>query len=204
MRSPVVGLAIAGLALAACGEGQDAGPSPDPGPATALAECVVGDWTSVGVDATAGGELAQLSAAGGSQVALTVGADGAARVDFSGMAPVTVDGDIFGAEVAGEVSYSGPASGTVRTDTGATSGGWETVDSADWSGVRVTVELTEPLEATPFEGAAIGDIIESADNVTGEVVDVDPILAEGTFECQDDRLTLAPAGDGLTWTFRRA
>lgn len=204
MRSPVAGLAVACLALAACGE-EDPGAArpPDPGPTAAVAECLVGDWISVGVDAAAGGELAQLSAAGGSQVALTVGAHGAVRVDFSAMAPVTVEGEVFDREVVGEVSYSGPASGVVRTDTGASPGGWEAAP-VDWSGVRVTVEITEPVQATPFDSAPIGDLVQGADDLTGEMVDVAPILGEGTFECQDNRLTLAPAGDGITWIFHRA
>jgi hypothetical protein len=92
----------------------------------------------------------------------------------------------------------------VRTDPGATSGNWEPVEP-DWGDVRLTVELTEPVTARPFEDVPIGDYVDQADQWTGEVVDVDPILGEGSFRCEADRLVLSPGGDaGITWTLTRA
>jgi hypothetical protein len=217
MRGPGVklGLALAVLALAACGDGGGNGGATEPAPtsaspsgpaATGVAECVTGDWRTTGVEAGTGDQTGTVSVSGGGGVSLTIGADGATAVDFAGMAPVSFDGEVAGASVAGELSYGGSASGTVRTDTGATSGMWEPVGTADWSGVTVTVDLTEPVAGRPIDNAPIGEVVEQADEVTGEVVDVEPVLGEGTFQCEGDTLVLGPAeGDpGLAWTLERA
>lgn len=206
MRTPwMVAVAVATLGVTACGDGDD-DPAPDRAPdqADMVAQCTVGDWRSADVEHEVGGEAAELNVDGGSQVALAVDPDGAATVDFSDMAPVSIAGQVLGAEVSGELTYDGAASGTIRTDTDASSGGWSTVGSVEWGGVRLTLDLTEPVVARPFEDAPIGDVVDQADELTGEVVDIDPILSEGTFDCQDDMLILRPADDGMTWTFRRA
>ncbi|HEY8474901.1 MAG TPA: hypothetical protein VIL37_20065 [Natronosporangium sp.] len=207
-------LALVGLGLAGCGDdGGDGGDTGQPteatptgatptGGATGVAECVVGDWRTSGVEAGTGGEPASINVGGGGDVAVTIGADGATTVDFAGMEPVSFDGEIAGVSVAGDLSYGGSASGTVRTDPGVTSGAWEPVDSADWSGVTLTVNLTEPVTGTPLDQVPIGDAVEQADQVTGEVIDIEPVLGTGSFECDGDTLVLRPtAGDtGLTWT----
>jgi hypothetical protein len=221
MRSPGVrlslsalSLAAVGLALAACGDEdpEPTEPSPTgtatPGPTATgagVADCVVGDWRSTGVEGEVGGDPATVSVSGGGGVALTLGPDGATTVDFAGMDPVSFDGQVAGADVAGELVYDGQASGTVQTDTGATSGSWEPVDSTDWSDVRVTLDLTEPVAGRPIDDVSVSDVVEQTDEVTGKVVDVEPMLGEGTFECQDDTLVLSPAeGDtGMTWTLTR-
>jgi hypothetical protein len=211
----VLGLALIGLALAACGDDEPEPTEPAPtatapsspaATAAGVAECVVGDWRSTGVEGKLGGDAATATVSGGAGVALSVGSDGATAVDFSAMEPVGFDGQVAGADVAGELAYGGEASGTIRTDTGATSGSWEPVDTADWSGVTVTLELTEPVAGRPIDDAPIGEVVEQTDQVTGEVIDVEPMLGEGSFECQDDTLVLSPTeGDtGLTWTLTRA
>jgi hypothetical protein len=227
MRTQVVatlGLSALGLALAACaddsGDNGDnsadqpttAGPAGTPGGdgAGEVVDCVVGDWRSTGVAGQIGGGIAEVEVGGASGVTLTVGPDGATTIDFTDMEPASFDGEAAGAEVAGELSYDGQATGTIRTGTDggeATSGTWEPVDTADWSGVRVTVDVTEPVAARPFDGTPIGDVVGQADETTGDVVDVEPMLGEGTFECQvEDTLVLSPDDDrrGMTWTLDRA
>jgi hypothetical protein len=200
MRAPVAaaGLVTLALILAAC-------PADEPAPETLgpPAACVVGDWQSVGVDTEVGGDLAGITVGGGSRVALTVGTAGATTVGFAGMVPVSFHGQVFGVNVAGDLAYGGHASGRVATEPDVTSGVWQMVEPVDWSEVSVTLDLTEPVRARPFEDAPLGDVIEEVDEVTGEVVDVDPVLSDGTFRCEGDELVLSPADDGITWTFRR-
>lgn len=200
-------------ALAACGDDGSENPTgpaatsaaPSGPTATGVAECVVGDWRTTGVAADATSEAGTVDVSGGAGVSMTIGSDGATTVDFAAMDPVTFDGEIAGASVAGELAYGGAASGAVRTDTGAASGTWEPVGSADWRDVTVTVALTEPVAATPIDNAPIGDLVEQADEVTGEVVDIEPILGEGTFRCEGETLALGPVDGepGLTWTLER-
>lgn len=212
MRTPaaVLSAAALGLALAACGGDDSADDEPTPDPTTptstptagGVASCVVGDWRSEDFDQELGGEAAGVNLTGGSGVALTVGPDGAANLELSGMEPISFTGEVAGADLSGELSYAGQASGTVRTDTGATSGTWEPVDEINWGGVRVTVNLTQPVEARPFDNVPIGDYADEADEWTGDVVDVDPVLGAGEFECGDGTLVLSPSdGAGMTWHF---
>lgn len=201
MRAPVAvaGLLALALTLAAC-------PADEPEPETLgpPVSCVVGDWQSIGVDTEVGGDLAGLSLGGGSRVALTVGTAGATTVGFAGMVPVSFAGQVFGVGVSGDLAYGGHASGRVATEQGVTSGAWQMIEPVDWQEVSVTVNLTEPVQASPFDEAPLGDVVEEADEITGEVVDVDPVLSDGSFRCEDDdRLALSPAGNGITWTFRR-
>lgn len=213
---PKLGLALAALVMAVAACGDDSGDDPtEPAPTSAaptgpaasgVAECVAGDWRTTGVEAGAGSEAGTANVSGGSGVSLSIGADGATTVDFAGMAPVTFDGQVAGADVAGELAYAGSASGTVRTDTGATSGTWEPVGTTDWGSVTVTVDLTEPVAGRPIDNVPIGEVVEQADQVTGEVVDIEPMLGEGSFQCEGDTLVLSPTeGEtGLTWTLERA
>jgi hypothetical protein len=229
MRSQVVatlGLAALGLALAACTDdngdpGDNGGTQPTTtGPTATLdtgadgtgeaADCVVGDWRSTGVAGEIGGDVADVAVSGASGVTLTVGPDGAATIDFTDMEPASFGGEVAGTDVAGELSYAGQATGTIRAeadDPQAASGSWEPVDTADWSDARVTVDLTEPVAARPFDDTPVGDVVGQADQTTGEVVDVEPILGAGTFECQgQDTLVLSPGHDrrGMTWMLERA
>jgi hypothetical protein len=218
MRSPgvVLSLAVIAVAVAACGsdDPEQTGPTPTGGAtggptgggSTGVAECVVGDWRSTGTEGEVGGGPVTATTSSGDGVSLSVGADGATRVDFTEMQPVTIDGEAAGAAVAGELTYAGEASGTIQTDTGTDAGTWEPVETADWSGVTVTVNLSEPVAGTPVDDAPIGDVIEQADEVTGEIVDVEPMLGEGRFECDGETLILSPTeGEGgMTWTLTRA
>ncbi len=206
----VTALAGLGLALAACNTEGDNGLADDEGtpPAEAtgqVADCVIGDWVSAGVDGQIGGVAGEGTISGGAGVFVTVNPDGSARLDFSGMEPLTFDGQLAEVDVRGEFTYAGTANGTVRTDVDTTSGGWSVDEPADWSDVRVTLETTEPVQGRPLDDTSIGEVVEQADEVTGGVVDVDPILSDGTFDCRNDTLVLSSSGEaGLTWTLERA
>jgi hypothetical protein len=202
------GVAALGLTLAAC-NGEEAEPeetTPPPADSAAqVADCVVGDWRSTGAEGEIGGVAGEGTLTGGAGVFLTVNPDGTARVDFSDMEPVAFEGDVAEVDVSGEVVYAGHASGTVRTDPDVTSGSWGPASEIDWSDVRVTVDVAEPVEGRPLEDTPLGDVLEQADEVTGGVVDADPVLGEGGFDCQDETLIVRSGGDvDISWTFARA
>jgi hypothetical protein len=206
----VAGAAALGLALAAC-NGEEAEPgaedptAPPADGAAQVADCVVGDWRSASVDGEIGGAVVDGTLIGGSGVFLTVNSDGGTRVVFSDMEPLAFDGELAGVDVSGEVVYRGIASGTIRTDLDVTSGSWGPAGEIDWSDVRVTADVTEPVEGRPLDDTPLGEVLERADEVTGGVVDVDPVLGEGRFECQDETLIVRSSGDAnLSWTFLRA
>jgi hypothetical protein len=213
-----LGVAALGLAVAGCTTGTTAtGPTPSisgsasttgtpvsPGP---IASCVVGDWrtTSASGQASAGSAVAQISGGGGA--AFKVGPNGDTTVDFAGMQPTTFTVTVSGTEVSGSFSYGGTAAGTIQTSGGeaATSGSWEPVGTVDWDDMRLTVNLTKPVQAQVLNNARIGDYVGDNANQSGNVVDVDPLLGKGTFECQGDTLVLAPDSDsGITWTLARS
>ncbi|QSB16053.1 hypothetical protein JQS43_07015 [Natronosporangium hydrolyticum] len=206
-------LTLLAPALAACGDDEEPAatdPTPTASPtagtpvAGAVADCVIGDWGSTEVTGDIGDDIAQVTLAGGADVGLSVADDGAADLDFADMAPVTVTGDLAGADLAGEITYSGTATGNIET-TGTTSGDWQPADDVDWSDVRITLDLTEPFEGRPLDDVPLGEAVDQADEVTGDLIEIDPVLAEGSYECQDDTLVLSPRDDnGMTWTFTRA
>ncbi len=79
------------------------------------------------------------------------------------------------------------------------------MDAVDWSDVRVTLDTTEPVEGRPLDDVPVGDVIEQAEDVGDDVVEVEPILDRATFECQDDTLVLRAETDtAVSWTFSRA
>jgi hypothetical protein len=223
MRTPAnAALAIAalGLAVAGCTDGSiTTGPTPGVGgTATAsapapsvtggpVASCVTGDWrtTAASGEASAGSAAARID--GGSGIAFEVGPDGATTVNFTGMQPATFTVAVAGTDVSGSFVYAGTVAGTIQTGggTAATSGTWEPVGTVDWGETRLTVDLTKPVQVRPLDNARIGDYVGDGANQTGNVVDVDPLLGTGTYECQGDTLVLAPDSDsGITWTLARA
>ena len=103
--------------------------------------------------------------------------------------------------------YAGTVSGTIRTagGTDAMSGTWEPVGKVDWGQTRVTVDLTDPVKVRPLDNARIGEYVGDSADQTGNVVDVDPLLGTGRYECRGDTLVLSPDdGGGITWTLARA
>ena len=225
VRSPKAALAVGllGLAVAGCTEtSTGAGPTPgttaspsgspsasvDETPGGPLASCVAGDWRSTGVSGTAEAGTASARLDGGGGVAFKVGPTGETTVDFTGMQPVAFTVAVGGTDVVGSFTYAGTVTGTIQTSGGAaaTSGVWEPVGNVDWGQTRVTVDLTKPVRVRPLDNAGIGDYVGDGANRTGNVVDVDPLLGTGRYECRGDSLVLSPDPDGgvLTWTLERA
>ena len=68
----------------------------------------------------------------------------------------------------------------------------------------MTADVTEPVEGRLLDDASLGDVLEQADEVTRDVVDVDPVLGGHGFECQDETLFVrSDGGVNLSWTFAR-
>ena len=227
MRTPVKAAlpsALLALAVGGCTEGSTGiGASPGasapsgsasasaspgtPGTAGPVASCVAGDWRSTSASGAVNAGTASAKISGGGGIAFKVGPNGETTVDFTGMQPTAFTVAVGGTDVTGSFTYGGTVAGTVRTSGGAaaTAGTWEPVGTVDWSQTRLTVDLTEPAQVKLLDNARIGDYIGTGADQTGNVVDVDPLLGRGTYECQGDTLVLAPDGDsGITWTLQRA
>jgi hypothetical protein len=84
-------------------------------------------------------------------------------------------------------------------------GTWEPVGKIDWSALRLTLELSKPVEAKLLDNAPIGDYINDAANQSGQAIETDPILGAGAYSCQGSTLILKgdTSGDGLTWTLTK-
>lgn len=204
----VMTLAALGLAATGCQTGSGGtGSTPSPTPSSSgaaggqAADCVTGDWRTTGATGSTESGSASAEVSGGSGVAVNIQRDGAVRADFSGMRPVTFDLNAAGTNVRGEFWYGGTATGTVRTMEGR----WEPIPPIEWGDVRVTVDLTSPVKVRPFNNVRLGDYVGDGVGQTGNVVDVQPFLGKGAYECRGDTLVLSPSGDsGLTWTLARA
>jgi len=206
----VVATLLSSLVVAGCAAGTGtATPSGSPStsaPATTgagpVAACVVGDWESTEASVVAGGPLGNASASGGSGVKVKVRATGQTEVDFTGMQPIMFSGQAMGTAVKGQFIHMGKATGQIRTgDATATSGAWEPVGKANWADVKVTLELTEPVKAKPFDNLPIANAVDNLTNSqTGGIVDADPLLGKAKYECGSGTLTLTPEDNkGVTW-----
>jgi len=207
MRMSVLAvLAAAAIGAAGCTNNGSATPSPSPTPPPAtsaaagqVAACLVGTWQSTSVAGMAG-------VSGGSGVRLTIAADGTTTTDFTSMQPITFAVKIAETNVKGRFMYSGEASGKIRTESPtATSGKWEPSGSIDWSKVKVTAELTEPVSAKPADNLPIRDFLGDKSSQTGGVVDIDPLLGAGTYACEGTTTLILTPQDtsGLKWTLTR-
>lgn len=213
MRMPVLAvLAAAAIGVAGCanipGFGTpSASPSTSPAPPASpaqtgpnkVAACLVGNWQTESVQGFTG-------LSGGSGAKLSVGTDGAILTDFSGMQPIAFTVKVGETNIKGRFVYSGQASGKIVTDsTMATAGKWEPAGTVDWGKVKVTLDLTEPVVAKPFDNVPISDLLGEKANPrqTGGVVDIAPMLGSGTYVCQGTgTLILSPQDThGLKWTF---
>lgn len=229
-----LGLTVGGLALAGCTADSIAGATPSssatsgtpgastsagapsatatPGGTQPVATCLVGDWRSTDVSGKAGIDTANASISGGSGMAVTIGPTGGVTGDFSGMRPIAFTAKAAGADASGEFRYAGKVSGTVTTTggdstsaSGATSGTWRPVPPVNWGDTRVTVDLTTPVKARVLDNVRIGDHLGNGTDQTGDVVDINPLLADGRYQCQGNTIVLTPDnGQGLTWTLTRA
>lgn len=218
-RRTIVALSAGlGLALAGCAEGTGtpgAGASGSPtatktsgGP---VASCIVGDWRSVALTADAASKRNNVSAnlTGGAGIKVKVGPNGATTIDFTGMDPVNFSAKVANTDVRGKFTYAGTASGTVSTGpapanatvTPKPSGSWEPVGDLNWSATTLTLDLTEPVQARPFDNTPIGKYVGTQ---TGNAVDIDPIFDRGTYTCGGDTLTITPDKDADTpWVLKK-
>lgn len=208
----VAALAALGLALGACGDdnGDTDGavqetpaqttPPGSPQATGQVAPCLIGEWQSTGVSEQEGDGVVDVTFSGGSDATLTIGEDGATTLDLSQSSPIEVSGSVAGVDVAGTLQYTGEGTAVLETDSEADSGSWQPTDT-DWGDVRVTLDVTEPTEGRPLDEAPIGEAIDSADEWTGEVVDVDPVLGDGEYRCQNGQLEVDAGSPGMTWTF---
>jgi hypothetical protein len=203
-----------GLALAGCADGTTPGSSPSAGPTSgpaspggAVAACVAGTWRSTTLSADAGSNQLNADLTGGSGITVRIGTTGATTLDFTGMEPVTFSAKVAGADVRGRFTYAGTATGTITTGAAsgnastATAGTWAPVGDLNWKDTRLTVDLTEPLQARPFDNTPIGNYVGEG---TGNAVDIDPFFDRGSYRCSGDTLTLAPDDKGdIPWTLKR-
>jgi hypothetical protein len=208
----VTALAMLGLALGACGNGDGDTEGDTPGPpaettppgspqATGqVASCLVGQWQSTGVTEQDGDGVVDVTLSGGEGAVLTIDDDGTTNLDLSQSGPIEVAGSVAGLDVAGTLQYTGQGTAVLETDSDADSGSWQPTET-DWGDVRVTLDLTEPTEGRPLDEAPIGDAIEGADEWTGDVVDVNPVLGDGEYQCQNGELEVTAGSPATTWTF---
>lgn len=69
----------------------------------------------------------------------------------------------------------------------------------------MTVDLTEPVKAQLFDNVRIAEYVGDGAAQSGNVVDIEPLLGEGRYECQGQTLVLTPKDQqGITWTLARA
>jgi hypothetical protein len=102
---------------------------------------------------------------------------------------------------------AGPASSPANspaTGAGDQSGTWEPVPPIDWADTRVTVDLLKPMKVRPVENVKIADYVADGASQTGNVVDIEPLLGKGSYQCQGDNLVLTPDDGGMGWTLTRA
>jgi hypothetical protein len=139
----------------------------------------------------------------------TYGGQGTATINASatgGTAPATPITPATPATVpAPTASPSATATATAAPAATAEEGTWEPVGKIDWSALRLTLELSKPVEARLLENAPIGDYVNDAANQSGQAIETDPILGAGAYSCQGSTLTLKgdTANDGLTWTLTK-
>lgn len=201
----LIGLSTMVSAACATGAGQ---PQPSASSAGAtggrVAACVVGDWTSAQVNFGTSTPAGEANLSGGSGVIVHVNANGKTDIDFTGMEPAKFAAKSGETRLSGQFRYSGHATGQIRTgDATSTSGTWEPVGKADFSDVRITVDLNEPIKIRPFDNAPIGPLI-AADKQSGGAVEADPLLGKAQYQCGTNTLMLGRTdGTGLTWQLSR-
>ena len=222
-RRTIVALGAAaglGLVLTGCAEGTTPGASPSGSPTGGsgsastggpVASCVVGTWRSTALTADAASNRNNVSAqlTGGAGISVRIGATGATSIDFSSMEPVNFSAKVANTDVRGKFTYAGTASGQISTGsaptgtaTPAPSGSWAPVGDLNWDATRLTLDLTQPVQARPFDNTPIGQYVGSQ---TGNAVDIDPIFDRGTYTCGSDTLTITPDKEAdIPWTLKRA
>lgn len=222
-RTVVAFSAAAGLgfaALAGCAEGTGTPGASASGPPSGgtsasaggtVASCVVGAWKTTGLDADAASRRNNVSAqlTGGSGISVKISEIGATTIDFAGMQPVTFAAKVAGADVKGSFTYGGTADGHVSTgpapagsSTPTPTGSWAPIGDLNWAATTLTLDLTQPVQARPFDKTPIGKYVGSD---TGNAVDIDPFFDKGTYACSGNTLTITPDDDAdISWTLKRS
>jgi hypothetical protein len=175
---------------------------PSGAPLTGLDACLVGNWKSTVFSLKA----AQVTAEGGANTSLQIGAGGDAVVDFTGMAPIAGKG--AGADF--DFVYAGKAAATISTPTrGAIAS-----TKADVSALRVSANVSLPGAGKfpVLKNKSVSELAQMASAMTaGKApaaaaappgVDSNPLFSTTRYVCEGNALTLS--GDGPTWTFTRA
>lgn len=183
-------------------------PSPGATPTASAAgttapACVAGTWRAAGV--TSSGDAGSLTGrlAGGADATMTIGADGTTQVTFTEAEPVTFTMDAAGAQLAGQIEYSGKVTGAVVFEPSATGGRgtWNPRGETSGDGLQVTVKLTDPVSVTLLDEAGLGAGLSDAT----DALDTLPVLRGGTYQCSADSLRVRTERNGptMTWTFTR-
>jgi hypothetical protein len=200
-------IALSTMVTAACAGGA-AQPHPSASAATTsggpVAACVVGEWTSAQIILQASSPAGSAGLSGGSGIIVRVDPLGKTDVDFTIMEPAKFSATAGEAALTGQFRYSGHATGRIRTgDATATSGTWEPVGKSDFSDVRITVDLSDPVKIRPFDNVPITPLI-AGDHQSGGAVEADPLLSRAQYRCGGNTLSLTKTdGSGLTWQLSR-
>jgi hypothetical protein len=109
-----------------------------------------------------------------------------------------------GAGVPGTSASAGPTMSASAGTGEGTSGTWDPVPPIDWGDTRVTVDLLQPVKVRVLDNAQIRDYAGDGASRTGNVIDVEPFLGKGTYQCTGDTLVLTPDDGGMSWNLTRA
>jgi hypothetical protein len=141
-----------------------------------------------------------------------------------------IGGEItYAGPVTGKVALSGssattssaPATATTSASTtastasaapsgSASAGGspWTPVGPVNFNDLKLTVKLTKPVPLTVVDNVKLGDVNTSQTAQAGNVIDLQPLLRNGTYRCNgNDTLIITPtsgSGPTVVWTFARA
>jgi hypothetical protein len=175
-----------------------------------VAACVRGDWESTRVSVEHP-VMDHVRIGGGGGVSLTIGDDGAATTNFSGMDRLTFSGKAHDTSVRGYVELHGEATGTVHTTETDENFGTIEANDVNWNDVTLTVVLTEPFDSRPLDGVPVNNLHQLAQKKAhAERATHALVLATSTYRCVNNRLVLTQTVQKrghqarLTWTFERA
>jgi hypothetical protein len=173
------------------------------------ATVTIGEAGQVRADFNGMQPLSFTAEVGGNAVAgsFTYGGQGTATIDASAStgAPATTGPATPGTPPVPSASPTATATATAAPGPAAEEGTWEPVGKIDWSALRVTLELTKPVEVRLLDNAPIGDYIDDAADQSGRAIETDPILGAGAYSCQGSTLVLKGTtdNDGLAWTLTK-
>lgn len=171
--------------------------------------CLVGNFEAEQVTL----KLEQVSAAGGSKVALQIGADGSSSVDFTPMSPINAKAN---GGLAFDFKYSGKASATLKTPERGTIVSEST--NLDALRVSATIKLPGAGGVPLFKDTPVNELAKMATAIAGSMpqgaklpgganpasgIDASPVFSSSRYTCQGDTLTLDNVGGAATWTFKR-